>query len=1035
MRIAILGPLLVEQDGPTREIAGARLQALLARLAVAAPRPVSPGRLVDAIWDGDPPADEQHALQSLVSRLRRALGDPSLVVQEPAGYRLAVSPDDVDAHRFERLARDGGAALRAGDAPRAARLLDGALALWRGAPPADAPRLNDLRLSAQVDRLTAASQAGEAADHLPELAALCAEHPLDERLGALRIRALAAAGRQADALAAYEELRAALDRRLGAAPSPELQAAHLAVLNGEVAPPAPAAQRPRPGNLPAARTTFIGREPDLERAAALLARHRLVTLVGPGGAGKTRLALEVAARHDAPAWLVELASLGDADALAPAMLGALGLREAALPDRRAAAADAESRLVEALATTGALVLLDNCEHLVDPAAQLADRLLAACPGLRILATSREPLAIGGEALAPVGPLGTDAAVALFADRAQSASPGFALDDATRPVVADVCRRIDGLPLAVELAAARLRSMPLDQLAARLHDRFRLLTGGSRAAAGRQRTLRAVVDWSWDLLSDPERRVLRRLAVFSAGATLDAAEAVCAGDGVARDDVFDLLCALVDRSLLQLAGTEPARWRMLETIREYAEEEAERAGELPRLREAHARHYAALVAEADRRLRGADQLPWLARLRADHDDVLAALRFLGETGDGQLALRTAIGLLWFWALSDGRDEAVTWIRFALGSADEHDPLDLLLASAVVAWADRDAAPADPGGGVDEALALVAAADLAHRPLLAVAAPIVAFVTGHEDCGTELLARLEHHPDPWAHAMAPFVRAQIAENEGRLDAMREQLEEALRRFRDTGDRWGAAAALSELGSLRMLDGDLAGAEAALEETERLLAELGASPGGGMVLLRRAELHARQGRLERARALLTDALETARGHDHRVLARIHLATILARLGDRDAARAVREEAVRDVTQDVRARPGDAHERSYVLGLAARLVVDDEGDLARARELLRDAYAATLEARDLPIAGRVGESAALLASRLGRSADAAELLGAAMRLRGTEDPTHPDTAALRHELGAALGAEVLAAGIAAGRALDREAALARIDPAALSA
>ena len=768
MHVSILGPLLVEHDGAPREIAGGRLQALLARLAIDAGRPVSHGALADAVWEGDPPRDVQHALQSLVSRLRRALGDPALVVQEAAGYRLALTPDSVDALRFERLAREGAAALRAGDPARAGRLLAEVLDLWRGEPVADAMRLNDVRLAARIDLLTAAAEQGAAAEHVAELTELADEHPLHERLGALRMRALAESGRQADALAAYEALRAALDDELGATPSAVLQEAHMAVLMGEVAvAPAP----PPRGNLPAARTSFVGREADLQRASDLLSRHRLVTLVGTGGAGKTRLALELAARAPGTSWLVELASLGDGESLAPAVLGALGIREATMPDRRTTAADAESRLLDALGASDALLVLDNCEHIVVAAAELADQLLAGCPRLRILATSREPLAIGGEALAPVGPLEEESAVLLFAQRAASATPDFALDETTAPVVADVCRRIDGLPLAIELAAARLRSMSLQELSDRLHDRFRLLTGGSRAAAGRQRTLRAVVDWSWDLLSEPERRLARRLSVFPAGATLDAVEAVCAGDGVDPDEVFDLLCALVDRSLLGVRGAGTSRWRMLETIREYAEEEAERAGELASLRAAHATHYTALVQQADAYLRGPDQLPWLARLRDDRDNVLSAVRFLGETGGGATALRTVTTLLWFWALDGNREDALVWLRFALSAEGDADPFDRLLAEAIVAWSDPDEQPVDPRETVKQAAELLDGVDVTGRPLLAIIAPIVTLMAGDQERGDAMLTALDESPDPWLRAMAPFARGQIAENLGELGEMRD------------------------------------------------------------------------------------------------------------------------------------------------------------------------------------------------------------------------------------------------------------------------
>jgi len=1029
VHVSILGPLLVEHDGTSREIAGGRLQALLGRLAIDAGRPVSHGALADAVWEGDPPRDVQHALQSLVSRLRRALGDPALIVQEAAGYRLALTPDAVDALRFERLAREGAAALRAGDPARAGRLLAEALDLWRGEPAADVLRLHDVRLAARIDLLTAAAEQGAAAEHLAELTELADEHPLHERLGALRMQALAESGRQADALAAYETLRAALDDELGAMPSAVLQEAHLAVLRGEVA----VAPAPR-GNLPAARTSFVGREADLQRASDLLSRHRLVTLVGTGGAGKTRLALELAARAQGTSWLVELASLGDGESLAPAVLGALGLREATMPDRRTAAADAESRLLDALGASDALLVLDNCEHIVVAAAELADRLLAGCPRLRILATSREPLGIGGEALAPVGPLAEEAAVLLFAQRAASATPDFALDATTAPIVADVCRRIDGLPLAIELAAARLRSMSLQELSDRLHDRFRLLTGGSRAAAGRQRTLRAVVDWSWDLLSEPERRLARRLSVFPAGATLDAVEAVCAGDGVDADEVFDLLCALVDRSLLGMRGAGTSRWRMLETIREYAEEEAERASELSRLREAHAAHYTALVEQADEHLRGPDQLVWLARLRDDRDNVLSGVRFLGETGGAATALRTVTTLLWFWALDGNREEALAWLRFALAAEGEADPFDRLLAQAIVAWSDPDEQPVDPHEAVKQASVMLDGVDFTGRPLLAIVAAVVAFVGGDQERGNAMLDDLDGSEDPWLRAMAPFARGQISENLGELEEMRGHIGVAIERFRSAGDRWGLAASLSELASLRMVDGDLDAAETALVESERLLAELGSGAPSGMTLMRRADLLTRRGDHVAARDLLQEALADAGAQEERQMLMVFLAGTMWRLGDREGARAVRDEAMRAVEDASPARPDHGHQRAIVYGFAGRLTVED-GELDVAREQLDWAYQAAVASEDLPIAGRVGESTAVLALRSGAPQAAAAMLGASMRLRGTDDLHNPETAAVVDELRAALGGDAADAAIAAGRTLDRPAALARLDPATLDA
>ena len=322
---------------------------------------------------------------------------------------------------------------------------------------------------------------------------------------------------------------------------------------------------------------------------------------------------------------------------------------------------------------------------------------------------------------------------LFADRAASAAAGFVVDEQTVAAVIDVCRRVDGLPLAIELAAARLRSMTLPQLAARLDDRFRLLTGGSRTAMPRQRTLRAVVDWSWDLLDERERALLRRLAVFAGGVTLEAAEAVCAGGPVAAADVFDLLCALVDKSLLQIAESEGPRYGMLETIREYGLERIAEAGELPATRTAHAGHFARLAIEAAPHLRGPDQLNWVARLHAEHDNVLAGLRYLGEWGESALVAKAVVALLWFWVLSGGRQEVVTWPGFAREVAGDADPLDRVLIDGVHALA--QAITGEPGAGdpwqtLTTTLDQLEDADLAEHPLLAAVRPMLAMAAGRE-----------------------------------------------------------------------------------------------------------------------------------------------------------------------------------------------------------------------------------------------------------------------------------------------------------------
>jgi predicted ATPase len=480
-----------------------------------------------------------------------------------------------------------------------------------------------------------------------DLEGLLAASPTRETLAALLMRALAADGRRGAALTVYERTRERLADELGADPSPPLAALHLELLraNGRPAPGAATAAGPadpdRVGNLPAALTSFLGREGDLGGVGALLREHRLVTLTGPGGAGKTRLAVEAArmtlAGDASPAetafpggaWLAELAPVTDPADVAPAVLGAFGLREQALlvtrqlharPANRPAAGtgapgtgeaddgqeDALERLIGALAGRRALLVLDNCEHLIAAAATLADRVLAHCPGLRVLATSREPLNIIGEALWPVGPLAESPAERLFAERAAAGAPGFALTAGNAPAVSRNCRALDGMPLAIELAAARTRTMMPAHIADRLDQRFRLLTGGSRTALPRHQTLRAVVDWSWDLLDDGERALLRRLSVFTGGAALEAAERVCAAAPVAAEDVLDLLTALADKSLLVVRQTEDGpRYRMLETIREYGRERLAEAGETEPLRRAHAAYFLRFAERAQ------PHLAWLA----------------------------------------------------------------------------------------------------------------------------------------------------------------------------------------------------------------------------------------------------------------------------------------------------------------------------------------------------------------------------------------------------------------------------------------
>ena len=1036
----MLGPLEVrDRDGAPVPVAGVRLRTLLIELALAPGKLVPTAQLVDAVWGDEPPAGAGNALQALVSRLRRALPE-AVVESHPAGYRLLIDPGAVDVIRFERLVADGRAALPS-DPARAASTLREALGLWRGPALLDVAgvdffqptltRLDELWLTATEGRVEADLHLGRGAELVSELTALAAEHPLRERLVGALMRAMSQAGRPAEALAVYERTRQTLADQLGADPSPELSAVHTAVLRGQIEKAAaPTVDAARRTNLRAPLTSFVGRDADVADVRELVDDYRLTTLVGPGGFGKTRLAVEVARAllDEMPdgAWLVELASVAnDTDAPA-AVLAAMDLREPSLAAHEKVE-DPLDRLVAALRSRSALLVLDNCEHLIAAAATLADRLLADCPRLRILATSREPLSITGEAVWPVDPLrlppedlgGREVlsydAVQLLVDRARAVRPGFTVTEDNAAAVTLICRVLDGMPLAIELAAARIRTMTVAQLAERLDDRFRLLTAGSRTAVPRHQTLRAAIDWSWDLLSDAERVLLRRLSIFTGGATLEAVQQVCAGEDVAADHVPDLLAALVDKSLLAVSGDETPHYRMLETIKAYSLDRLDEAGEREALRRTHATYFVELVESAEPHMRRAEQLVWLRRLKADHDNITAALRGSIAAGDAQAAVRLVAAAGWYWWLGGHKAEAMELATKALAVPGAADDEARATAYAMVAWF------ASAGlGGLEQAEPWIRTAQELTKgidhpgPLLRYVVEMGALMQSENAPGLsaqDVMRVLIADEDPWVRAVARLSRNRML----RAGEQEADIQQALVEFRSIGERWGISYALATLADLAARRGDL---HLGLDYGGRaadVLGELGAAED--LVFLRAGEAQLRWlvGDNAGSAAAMARAEQDAAvvGWPDAVAATAYFKADLARWsGDSTTAR---DELAR--TDAVLARTGmDPVFRAMILDSFA-YVDAAEGDLYSAGARRAEALGIALDSQDDALISQVLVGVADQAVRRGYPTLAARLLAASEGISGGPDLSRPDGARAAAAARAALGEAQFTAAITRAR------------------
>ncbi|MEV0030449.1 BTAD domain-containing putative transcriptional regulator [Nocardia sp. NPDC050793] len=1022
-------------DGVLADVPGARLRGLLIALALEPGHAVPKATLIDWIWGERPPADAANALQQLVSRLRKVLPD-GLVEGQTDGYRLRVEPDAVDAVRFERLVAQ---ARNDGD-PRGVQRLREAIALWRGAAMQDVglqesaafdaavTRLEGLRLAAMEDRFDAEISLGHGAEQVTELTDLVAAHPVRERLVAALMRALVATGRDTEALLVYERTRETLADELGVDPSPELSELHVALLRGELG----RREENRKTNLRAELTSFVGKDTDVAAVRELNAEHRLTTLIGPGGSGKTRLATETARTllGDLPdgAWLVELAAIGpDGDKgggknIAQATLAALGLRDALHGE----APDAEptDRVIAAVRDRAMLLILDNCEHVIESAATFAHRVLGESKRLRILATSREPLGITGEALWPVVPLAlpkgdagpgeiaSSPAVRLLRDRAGAVRKDLATDADTLSTLARVCRALDGMPLAIELAAARLRTMSLEQLANRLDDRFRLLTGGSRTALPRHRTLRAVIDWSWELLTDEERMVLRRLSVFSGGASLEAAERICGGGpegqgggkstAVETGQVLELLTALTEKSLVLTEGDRAPRYRMLGTIKEYAEQRLAEAGESEPTRRAHLAYFTELAETADPHLRRAEQLEWLATLEAEHDNIAAAMRgaLAADEADGAMRLAAAAG--WYWWLGGHKAEANELIMAATAMPGEvPDETRAMVYAFVVQFV--TSGPQSDQYQAEEWIRK--GYELSRRvqrrhPVLRLLTPLERLLHG-PDAFLPAWEPLLDDEDPWVRALGRLqlgkMRIQLGQGDREADTC---LEMALTEFRAIGERWGISFAQTELANRIAVRGEFAAACEHYEQAIAVVTEIDSLEDVVPMRSRQAQLYWLSGDVESSAAAMAEAQRSAeRVSWPNVLAELALSKAELARWSGDAEQVHRQLDV------ATAMLGDDAERASIRALKHDLLGYLAEDLDETRAHRVAAFGVASEAGYPLLIAQVLVGIADLALRDEQYEQAARLLAASAGVRGLPDRSHPDVArieqAARNRLG----------------------------------
>jgi predicted ATPase/DNA-binding SARP family transcriptional activator len=932
--VGLLGAFELIGLGGAVVLPGRRQRSLAAILALEGGRIVSAARLIDELWSDADPADPLNALQHQISRLRAAIGRDA-VVRHEVGYALDVTADHVDALRFEHLAALGRDQLATGATSDARATLHEALALWRGPAlvgfegevwaASESARLERLRLDAIEDRIEADLDAGLHREVLGEVEQLTKDHPFRERLWGQLMLALYRSGRQGDALLTYQDARKRLAEEKGLDPGPELQRLEAAMISQlpslELGGTVAAVTRvPSVGNLAVPLTRFIGRHELLPEVRRAVREHRLVTLIGPGGTGKTRLAIEVglasAGEFRNGCWLVDLTPVSHSDEVAPAVSALLETRAGG---GRRPAADETERAIASLGAEHLLLILDNCEHVLDGVCRFVEAALAASPRLHLLATSRQPLGVYGETRRVVSPLAvpdegpddpreivSSDAVRLFEDRARQVFPGFELTEATARDVARLCRHLDGLPLAIELAAARVATLPVDRILEGLDERFRLLVRPEGGAQDRHASLRATLDWSYEQLDDDERGLFERLSVFAGGCSLSAVEWVGDAAGLGEVATLDVLRALVDRSFLvaDMPTTDDARYGMLETLQTYGRARLGEGGGLEAAVRAHRRFFADFADLAEREILGADHNEWQRRLLVEHPNLRRAFETAIAEGDAASALGIAAALWQLWAITDRHHEGRRWLEEALEVGDD--------------------APQDVRARALTSLCYLAGQDREVNRAI--------------EAGEEAIALAEVAGSRWAVASAKHAMALVLFDTGDAERAQRLVADSLVVMEEEGEDWRVCALELISSSAAVRSGDLRDAADAARRVLERATHIGYHPFMCWAQIQLGVLANRADRPSDARVELEVALALARDLElpHYVsFVRSLLGGVAVRIGDTTSARLSYAEAL-DIADEAGAPWFAALAR---VGLAA--VFDAEGAIAEADALRTDVVA----------------------------------------------------------------------------------------------